>query len=341
MQNKLMKNAAFREIKLSAVYSLIMIFISYIASYAVAFALMLPVLFLPTLDSVIFTKIADMLAYSAQLAMPVVFYVFLRSIRLRELFFPGIKAYPIQARERITPLSILSYFVMAFSLSQIMTILSSLVTSLLSYLGSLISEDFILDNAAFDIPAPSSIPEFILDFIAVAILPAILEELFFRGVLLGEFLKYGKTFAICISAFFFASVHGSIDQMMYSFIYGIFFGYIAVKTGSITAGIIIHFLNNAYSCIVDYLGNMYDTDLFWGIIALINLILMSVGLAVLIYKIVRNKFVYSEIPDEQKEPYELREREKYRVFVSPLMFLYYAFIVAETLFIYISYNRMT
>lgn len=338
MQNKLIKNSVYRDIKLSVIYSLLMILISYLASAALITGLMLPPIFFPSFNNGVYIKIAEAVAYTAQMVLPTIFYIVLTRKTLGDLYYSGTFALPRQTCEKVTPCSILSYFFIAFSLSQIIASLGGILTFFVSFLGSLISPNLVLDNAAYDLPIPQNTAEFLLNFISVAILPAILEELLFRGAILGEFLKYGKTFAICISAFLFSSVHGSIDQMMYSFVFGLIFGYIAVKTGSLTTGIIIHFLNNAYSCVAEYLGIIYDTDIFWNILSVVNLAFVTTGLVLLIYKIIKNKLTYTEIHDSQKQPFELSEKEKFRIFLSPVMIFYYAYILFETLYVYFSYN---
>ncbi len=341
MQNKLLKKAALREVKLSVLYCLAMIMISYLGAAIVIYGWMFLSLFLPALGNPVPTKLFEIAAYLVQLLSPALFYVLMFRKGLKDIYFVNTDDSDFCDIERITPKTIPTYFVMAFSLSQIAAIAGGIFSEIISKFGAMFSDNLVLDEQAFDIPAPESVAEFVLNFIAVAILPAILEELLFRGVFLNMFLKYGKSFAICISAFFFASVHGSTEQMVFSFVYGIIFGYIAVKTGSLTVGILIHFINNAYSCIVDYLGNMYDTDLFWSIIALLNIILVASGLGVTIYKIIKNKFGYCEKSDDWKQPHELCAHETFSVFTSPVMLLYYGFIAAETLLTYISYNITT
>lgn len=85
-------------------------------------------------------------------------------------------------------------------------------------------------------------------FIAAhAILAPILEELFFRGLILERLRRYGDIFAILASAMMFSLLHASFQSFPSAFVSGIIFGLAAVWTGSFLAPAIIHALNNALS----------------------------------------------------------------------------------------------
>jgi sodium transport system permease protein len=82
--------------------------------------------------------------------------------------------------------------------------------------------------------------------LCVAALPAICEELAFRGFILSGFRNLGNNRrAIVISALFFAIAHGFLQQEINAFIMGLVLGYLAVRTGSLFPGVIFHFVHNA------------------------------------------------------------------------------------------------
>ncbi len=93
---------------------------------------------------------------------------------------------------------------------------------------------------------------FILNLISVAILPAILEEMSFRGFLLEKLRPLGDRFAVLMSAVLFGLLHGNIVQIPFAFLLGLFFGYVTVRTNNIFIAIFLHFLNNAISVLFDY-----------------------------------------------------------------------------------------
>lgn len=71
------------------------------------------------------------------------------------------------------------------------------------------------------------------------------EEIFFRGIVLGRFLKYDfKTYGILVSSFLFAIFHFDLLSLPIIFIYGIFLSYFYIKSKSLLTPIISHMLNN-------------------------------------------------------------------------------------------------
>ncbi len=82
--------------------------------------------------------------------------------------------------------------------------------------------------------------------LVIALLPAVFEELLFRGVILQSLLhSVGSVRAIILSGFAFSLFHGSPEQTVYQFIAGCLFAFIAVRSGSILPSVIMHFINNA------------------------------------------------------------------------------------------------
>ncbi len=85
-------------------------------------------------------------------------------------------------------------------------------------------------------------------------LPSAFEEVVFRGIVLTVFLsKYSERKAIIFSSIGFSLIHLTSDrelgwvlgQLVWSFILGLFYGYVFVKTQSLMPSMIIHFLGNA------------------------------------------------------------------------------------------------
>ena len=94
---------------------------------------------------------------------------------------------------------------------------------------------------------------YLLNVLAVCIVPAICEESLFRGVILQGFRGKGKHFAVIMSALIFMLMHGGPDQTVHQFILGVILGYVFVYSGSIWVTIFIHFLNNFISVTMIYI----------------------------------------------------------------------------------------
>ena len=81
-------------------------------------------------------------------------------------------------------------------------------------------------------------------FFSSAVVPALGEEFMCRGVILGVLRPFGARFSIVVSALIFGLMHGNIEQFILTFLMGLYFGFLTVKTESILPAIILHFLNN-------------------------------------------------------------------------------------------------
>ncbi len=90
--------------------------------------------------------------------------------------------------------------------------------------------------------------------IVVAVLPAIFEEIIFRGFLLKGMKSFGTLGAVLISGGLFALYHQNPAQTIYQFCCGAAFAWVAIRAGSILPTVVSHFLNNAYIIIMTKLG---------------------------------------------------------------------------------------
>jgi sodium transport system permease protein len=79
---------------------------------------------------------------------------------------------------------------------------------------------------------------------AVALTPAVCEELFFRGLVMSGMGSLGRWWAIALSALLFAVAHASIYRLLPTLLLGLVLGYAVWKSGSILCGMVVHALNN-------------------------------------------------------------------------------------------------
>nr|WP_319510966.1 CPBP family intramembrane glutamic endopeptidase [uncultured Draconibacterium sp.] len=91
----------------------------------------------------------------------------------------------------------------------------------------------------------------------VALLPAVGEELLFRGVIQKIFSKMTRShhWGIWISAILFSALHMQFFGFVPRVLLGALFGYLLVWSGSMWLPIIAHFLNNAIAVIAIYFIN--------------------------------------------------------------------------------------
>lgn len=127
---------------------------------------------------------------------------------------------------------------------------------------ALVSLSVVLEPATAFIPMPESVKDMfekafkevtLLDgILATCILAPICEELFCRALAMRGILACGGSAvkAILWSAFIFAFIHLNPWQSIPAFVIGVFFGWIYLRTGSLTATVFLHFANNAISTLL-------------------------------------------------------------------------------------------
>lgn len=104
--------------------------------------------------------------------------------------------------------------------------------------------------------AMKTIWDFLLNVFIIALLPAVAEELMFRGGVQRTFTRmFGNPHAaIWISAAIFSAIHIQFYGFVPRLILGAGFGYIYLWSGSLWYSMLAHFLNNVYAvCAVWYL----------------------------------------------------------------------------------------
>lgn len=95
----------------------------------------------------------------------------------------------------------------------------------------------------------------LINILIIAVIPAIGEELLFRGVLQNILIKWTKnTFAgVFITSLAFALLHFQFLSVLPRFILGMVLGYIFVWTRSLWMPVLAHFVNNAFAVVYYYL----------------------------------------------------------------------------------------
>lgn len=170
---------------------------------------------------------------------------------------------------------------------------------------------------------------FVYSILTMALLPAVIEEFTFRGVLYGQYRNQRPVKAIFLSAFCFGLMHMNFNQFCYAFVLGTIFALLVEASGSLFASIIMHFLFNATSIFMvfieqklknllpDVYGNVADTSLtIHDVVTVLPALLpIAVGgclLAYLLYrKIAKLNGNWPEIQSwRDKESYQLRPNYK-------------------------------
>ncbi len=139
------------------------------------------------------------------------------------------------------------------------------------------SPNIILDNAW----------QFVFFTITLAVLPAIMEELFFRGLFLTSLNGQSVLSKSLIVGLFFALYHCNLAQFVYQFIYGWLLCLLTLYAKSILPAILTHFLNNFAALLFTYIK--VQIDLFSPIVIAVGLLLVALFLFIVISKLKNEK----------------------------------------------------
>ena len=144
----------------------------------------------------------------------------------------------------------------------------------------------------------------VLCIVFMGIFPAVCDELIFRGIVLRGLAPLGRTKAVLISAAAFAMAHMSPAQTIHQFLLGIIMGLIAWETGSILAPMLIHFINNALSVVLEVSGciDVFIALPVWEIILLAAVTFCAVcGIIYVILRLIK-KPEHNESPQYTFSP---------------------------------------
>jgi uncharacterized protein len=103
----------------------------------------------------------------------------------------------------------------------------------------------------------TEISTYLFNVFLIAVLPAIGEELMFRGVIQRILKDWTKNIhlAIWISAILFSAMHMQFYGFIPRMLMGALFGYIFIWSGSLWIPILAHFINNALAVSLHYFTN--------------------------------------------------------------------------------------
>lgn len=150
------------------------------------------------------------------------------------------------------------------------------VVTVAELLGGLLAKLLRLPQAHTMLPQSGA--GMILSYVAACLLPAMGEELFFRGVLQGLLRSMGRTASIWGTAVLFSLLHGSLPQCIAALAAGLVLGLCAQATGSLAPVILLHLTHNSIAFVglwleqyglggVFYFGRMVMLPL-WGLFSL-------------------------------------------------------------------------
>ena len=105
--------------------------------------------------------------------------------------------------------------------------------------------------------------DLLIGVLVIAVLPAIGEEVVFRGLFQNELMRASGNIhvAIWLSAIIFSTIHFQFYGFIPRLLLGALFGYLYFWSGNLLIPIVAHFFNNAFGVVMIYLYQSKITDL--------------------------------------------------------------------------------
>ena len=99
-----------------------------------------------------------------------------------------------------------------------------------------------------------------LIIVLTAVVAPVFEELVFRKIIIDSVIKYNEISAIIFSGLCFGLFHGNLSQFVYTFVVGMLFAYIYVRTGKIKYTICCHVVLNTLGSVPIFLMQKIDLE---------------------------------------------------------------------------------
>lgn len=188
---------------------------------------------------------------------------------------------------KFTLKTIIIGFVVVLAVNNALGLLANVLELGLNTIG-FTAADALEDLEILNQSAPSMI-------IYTCIIAPVFEEFLYRGAVLRSFEKYGRRFAIIVSAMLFGLMHGNFYQIFMAAGIGIILGYLATEY-SIKLTIILHMINNTFveltSLLSSRIGENADN--------VVNISMIVISLIVLVAGIIYKRNAIKEWLENNK-----------------------------------------
>lgn len=171
--------------------------------------------------------------------------MYLITMPLSLLFYRAVPRQEIPRREIPFPIWLCTLS-LCFGLTYLGSIVGNILNSVIASLSGEVPE-----NALQTVTEQS--PTWII-LLFVGILAPILEEIFFRKLLIERLCVYGDLPAVLISGILFGLMHGNFYQFFYAASLGIVMGYVYIRTGKLRYTIALHMS-------INIVGSVYTSEM--------------------------------------------------------------------------------
>ena len=223
--------------------------------------------------------ILSAILYLLPLLPPYLFVAYVRGFTVRDLFGRG-KA----------PLSV---YGMCFGICLVISLAASLLTAIL---GAVFGAMFGVTEAADSYIMPNSPTAAVLQFLYIAILPPLIEELCFRGYMFLESRRTAGTLtAALISAVLFALCHRQFSVIPLAVMFGFFAACVREKYDTILPAMVGHMAVNGLYFVVNYHTYAMSDSQYLPFMAKVNGLALILGALAIYWMFRRNHYSVEEM----------------------------------------------
>lgn len=148
--------------------------------------------------------------------------------------------------------------------------------------------------------------------IIYALIPGIVEEFVFRGIILGIYSKVDVRAGILISSLFFALLHFSPGSILYGFLFGVIFALVRISTENILYTMCMHCAFNGVNVLLSYVNMDSVPKAVMIAVSVIMIIGFIISLIMMIRKIQQDGVNSVSMTNESKYAvYRLITKEGY------------------------------
>lgn len=131
-------------------------------------------------------------------------------------------------------------------------VVGTTVLNLLAAYWVMLLEGLGLTSVTSSLEIPNTFWGLIVLLLSAAVTPAICEELLFRGLILPSMEGLGRRAAVVFSGLLFALLHAEFEALPVHILIGLILGMLCLRTGSLMAPMLYHFVHNATLMITVY-----------------------------------------------------------------------------------------
>lgn len=171
------------------------------------------------------------------------------------------------------------------SVGMMLTLAANWPTALVQHLLQMVG----LSGTVPDMPLDQSAGTQVFYLVYGTVIPPLVEEILFRGAVLGCLRRWGDGFAIAASSILFGLYHGNVGQFVFATLVGLVFGYLRVRTGNILPSMLLHMLNNGLAAVASLLNQNFGGETSGMFSTVYFIVVFALALVLLLLRLIRQK----------------------------------------------------